>query len=123
MERGTVFRRGLSSRCPQCGDGHLFKGYCELWERCEECELLYRREHGAMTGAMYISAVMTEVVAALICVAMFLLTDWSVKTGLLVGAPVVAFFAFFTYPRAMALWVAIDYWTDLQNGAAWAKPR
>ncbi len=123
MERSTVFRRGLSSRCPQCGEGQLFQGYCKLWEQCESCELLFRREHGAMTGAMYLSAMLTEVVAALVSVAMFLLTDWSVRTGLTVGTPVVVLFAFFTYPRAMALWVSIEYWTDLKNGASWAKPR
>jgi len=123
MVRSVLFRRCLASRCPQCGEGHLFQSYSKLLERCESCDLIYRREHGAMTGAMYISAVITEVLAALVCVGMFLLTDWSVRTGLLVGAPVVILFAYITYPRAIALWVAVEYWTDLKNGAPWARPR
>jgi len=72
---------------------------------------------------MYLSAAITELFAALVCVALFLLTDWSVRTGLLVGVPLVILFAFITYPRAMALWVAVEYWTDLKNGAPWAKLR
>ena len=123
MDRGMVFKRCLTSRCPQCGDGQLFEAYSKLWERCAVCELRYRREHGAMTGAMYLSAVITEVLAALLCVALFLLTDWSVSTGLMVGIPIVIAFAFFSYPKTVALWVAVEYWTDLKNGEPWTKLR
>ena len=123
MDRGTVFKRCLASRCPQCGEGELFEAYSKLWEGCPVCELRYRREHGAMTGAMYLSAVITEVLAAALCVALFLLTDWSVPTGLMVGVPLVVAFAFLSYPKTIALWVTVEYWTDLKNGEAWVKPR
>ena len=123
MERGVIFKRCLALRCPQCGEGRLFQSYSKLQEECPVCELRYRREPGAMTGAMYLSAVITEILAAMLCAALFLLTDWSVKTGLMVGVAVVAAFALLSYPRTVALWVAIEYWTDLKNGAPWAKPR
>ena len=123
MDRGTVFKRCLSSRCPQCGEGELFEAYSKLWESCAACELRYRREHGAMTGAMYLSAVITEVLAAALCVALFLFTDWSVPTGLMVGIPLVVAFAIMSYPKMIAPWVAVEYWTDLKNGEAWVKPR
>jgi len=33
--------RGLRGRCPRCGEGHLFKGFLGLREKCESCGLDY----------------------------------------------------------------------------------
>lgn len=33
--------RGLLGRCPQCGEGKLFKGFLSLRPRCEHCGLDY----------------------------------------------------------------------------------
>ena len=33
--------RGLRGRCPRCGEGHLYKGFITLRERCEACGLDY----------------------------------------------------------------------------------
>lgn len=30
---------GLRCRCPRCGEGHLFKGFLKLSDRCEACGL------------------------------------------------------------------------------------
>lgn len=30
---------GLKGRCPRCGEGHLFKGYLTIAERCDRCGL------------------------------------------------------------------------------------
>ena len=32
---------GTLGRCPQCQQGHIFKGYLQLAERCEVCGLDY----------------------------------------------------------------------------------
>lgn len=34
-------KTGILGRCPQCQQGHLFKGYLKLAERCEVCGLDY----------------------------------------------------------------------------------
>lgn len=34
---GTGLRRGLSKKCPQCGEGHLFSGYLKVSPNCEAC--------------------------------------------------------------------------------------
>jgi len=31
------FRRGLARRCPNCGEGHLFRGYLKVDPVCEAC--------------------------------------------------------------------------------------
>ena len=30
---------GFWGRCPRCGDGHMFKGFIDLRDKCETCEL------------------------------------------------------------------------------------
>jgi len=37
----------------------LFEGYARLKQQCDACGLVFRREQGAMTGSMYMSAVVT----------------------------------------------------------------
>ena len=34
---GTGVRRGLALRCPNCGQGHLFRAFLKVSERCEVC--------------------------------------------------------------------------------------
>ena len=33
----SPYAAGLRSRCPHCGEGHLFAGYLKTVERCETC--------------------------------------------------------------------------------------
>jgi len=33
----SPFAAGLRSRCPRCGEGHLFVGYLKPVSRCESC--------------------------------------------------------------------------------------
>jgi uncharacterized protein (DUF983 family) len=43
---GLALRRGLRRRCPQCGEGLLFRRGVKTYERCSECNLLYQRDYG-----------------------------------------------------------------------------
>lgn len=120
--RGRAFRRALRRRCPQCGRGALFRSWARLREACPACGHRVRREPGAQTGSMYVSAAVTEVFAAAVALGLFLLTDWDVRTGLLVGVPLVLAFCYATLPLAMAFWTAVEYVTDVSNGEPWARP-
>lgn len=31
--------RGIRCRCPRCGEGHLYRRYLKVVERCEHCNL------------------------------------------------------------------------------------
>lgn len=116
-------RRALRFRCPQCGEGRLFARYARLAERCRACGLLFRRESGAQTGAMYLSAAVSELFAAAVALALFFGTDWGTVAALGVGTALVLGFAFAFLPYAMALWTAIEYATDVGNREPWARPR
>ena len=38
---GSAFARGLSGRCPRCGEGRLFVGLLKVRPRCDACGLDY----------------------------------------------------------------------------------
>jgi len=42
----AALARGLSKRCPHCGEGRLFEGWSHHLERCAVCGLVYERNPG-----------------------------------------------------------------------------
>jgi len=42
----TVLVRGMHRRCPQCGQGKIFKGWLKLHDRCGVCGLQYLNNQG-----------------------------------------------------------------------------
>jgi len=121
--RRTFFVRALRKTCPQCGQGALFARWAKLRERCEVCGLVYRREAGGMVGSMYLSAIATELFALAVVLVLFFATSWSLAAMITVGLVLHFAFAAWFLPRSMALWVAVEYATDVSNGEWWAKPR
>jgi uncharacterized protein (DUF983 family) len=47
--RWQSFKRGLSGRCPACGEGHIFRKYLKVADRCPSCaeELHHHRADDA----------------------------------------------------------------------------
>ncbi len=117
----TFLARAWRGRCPRCGRGRLFVKLFRLAQRCEACGLVYRREQGAMTGQMYLSAAVTEILAGALVLLLFFATDWTATVSLAVSVPMVAGFSYWFLPKAMALWVAIEFMTDLGNREPWAR--
>ena len=116
-------KRAWRKRCPQCGEGKLFERYARLKRECETCALVFRRESGAMTGSMSLSAMATELFAVMLIAAIWPFTHWSIATSLAVSLPALALFAIWWLPHSIALWVGVEYATDVHNGESWAKPR
>ena len=115
----TYLKRVLTRRCPRCGDESLFATRFRLNESCSNCNLVFRREQGAMTGQMYLSAVFTQILAALMVGVIFLGTDWSPLLSIAVSVPIIILFAYWVLPKSMALWVAIEFMTDIGNREPW----
>jgi uncharacterized protein (DUF983 family) len=113
----------LTKRCPQCGKGELFARFAKLHERCPHCALQFRREAGSQTGAMYFSAVVTEIFAMAVALSLFFFTDWSKPVALSLGTLVVIGFSYAFLPIAMSMWTAIEYTVDVSNDERWAQPR
>ena len=119
-----TFRRALAKalrrRCPRCGEGALFATRFRLRDACDSCGLRYRREQGAMTGSMYLSAAVTEVFAAAVIAVTYLATDWGALTSIAVGLPLVLAFCYAFLPLSHAIWTAVEYATDVANREPWA---
>jgi len=114
--------RGLRRRCPQCGAGDLFLRYARLRESCAECGLVLRREQGAQTGSMYLTAAVTEVFAAVLIGIGWIFTDWSTPVFLSVSIPMMLLFSAWFLPVSQAFWVGVEYSTDAANGESWVRP-
>ena len=115
------FLRAWRGRCPRCGSGGLFAQRFRLQPSCGSCGLVYRREQGAMTGQMYLSAAVGQVLAALLFLGVWLGTDWGAALALAVTLPLMLGFSYWFLPRSMALWVAVEYLTDRGNREPWAR--
>lgn len=118
---GSALARVLRRRCPRCARGPLFRGYGRLASECRQCGLVYRREQGAQTGSMYLSAAVTQCFAALVIGLVWFLTDWSVPLATGVSLVLVGGFCAFFLPYSQALWVAVEYVTDVINREAWTR--
>ena len=121
--RALVLRRALTRSCPQCGARTLFAGYARLAGTCARCGLVFRREQGAQTGTMYLTAIASEVFAAGLIFLSWWCFDWSVATFVLVLTPIVLVFCALVLPLAQGFWVAVEYLTDLRDGEPWARLR
>ncbi len=116
-------KRAARHSCPQCGRGELFQSYARLRGSCEHCGLRFRREQGAQTGSMYLSAAITQLFACALIFLVWFGTDWGLGASLAVGLPLVAVFCVLFLPYSQALWTAIEYSTDAANREAWVQPR
>lgn len=121
--RRAALRRVLARRCPQCGAGPLFRAYARLRPACPACGLVYRREPGALTGSMYLSAAVTQLFAAVVIALVWILTDWSPGASIALSLPLVVGFCALFLPYSQALWVAVEYATDAVNREEWVEPR
>lgn len=117
--RRLVLARVLARRCPQCGARSLFRRYARLRDSCGRCGLVFRRESGAQTGSMYLTAAVSEVFAALLIGLAWWLFDWTPLQFVLATAPLVLAFCAVLLPLAQAFWVGVEYLTDLQAREPW----
>lgn len=74
--------------------------------------MVLRPEQGGMTGQMYLSAAVTELIGVLLAAGLWFLTDWPVWVILLAALPLITLFSYWFLPKGMALWTAVDYLTD-----------
>lgn len=112
----TIVGRALKRRCPACGNGPMFRSFSRLAPSCSSCGWIFEREPGTVTGAMYLISMVTQIFAAALFLVIWLATDWSNTTKLLIGLPPIALFSYLMAPFARALWVGVDYYTDIAAG-------
>jgi uncharacterized protein (DUF983 family) len=112
--RPRLVARGLTRRCPWCGDGKAyFTGWFARQDRCRSCGHAYRRGDAAFElGAVTANIMLTFLGVLTTVLVLVVLTAPDVPVvGVTVATATVALIgpAVF-YPVSFTLWQAIDLW-------------
>lgn len=67
----TALQTLFTGRCPQCGEGRLFKGVLEMHPRCERCGAVFYRDPGSWTGATVLTYVGASAFAVVMLAALW----------------------------------------------------
>lgn len=109
---GTLLLRGVRKKCPNCGTGHLFRGWFRMVERCPGCGMRFEREPGFFVGAYLISFAVTVIllfIAAMAFIALKAIDHDASPVPILVASLVVALvFPPIFYPFSRTIWSAFD---------------
>jgi uncharacterized protein (DUF983 family) len=102
--------RGLTRRCPNCGQGGLFRRWFTMAERCPRCDLVFDREPGWILGAMTINTAWTFAAILATMVGGFVLTwpDVPANAVSVAAAAAAIITPLVGYPFSKTVWVAID---------------
>ncbi|MHC4449148.1 MAG: DUF983 domain-containing protein [Planctomycetota bacterium] len=110
-----ALRRALKGRCPACGEGRIVVRFINLVRSCPSCGWILEREPGAITGSMYLVAILTQFAAVFLMLLAWLLTDWSPLRIVATGIPVLLVLSIIALAYAKRIWVAVEYTTDMRT--------
>lgn len=108
--QGTLLFRGLTRRCPRCGEWGIFKGFFALKKECPRCHLDLEPEEGYYVGAMTIAILAAEALTVFLLVVAIILTwpELPVMPLIIIGVGANIIFPVVFYPISKTLWLAID---------------
>jgi uncharacterized protein (DUF983 family) len=112
---GQAFGRGVSLRCPLCGQGKMFTGLISMEPACGACGFRYERGPGYFLGSTYINYGLTTLLTTwtyIVCRFVLEIDQRALIPGLLgfcVAFPVV----FFRYARS--IWLSLDCYFDKEG--------
>jgi uncharacterized protein (DUF983 family) len=108
--RARMLLRGVTRRCPVCGERRIFTGYFRLKAVCPRCGLRFNRLEGQWSGDIGINTIVTFTLLYFVLLGGTLLMWGDVKVGVLAVAAlaVVLVFPVLFVPVAKTLWLAID---------------
>jgi uncharacterized protein (DUF983 family) len=110
LKLSRLLWRGLTLRCPVCGQGRIFRRWFTMLERCPRCNLEFERVEGHLTGALAINTVVSIIVLLIVGIAGFVITYPELPLLPLVSTSVAVavLFPILFYPFSKTLWTAID---------------
>jgi uncharacterized protein (DUF983 family) len=110
MTTTRLLVRGLARKCPVCGQGHLFRRWFAMVERCPRCGLGFERIDGHFTGALGLNTIagVVAVCLALVIGVAVTLPDIPVATLITVVVTVGVVVPLVCYPFSKTVWTAID---------------
>ena len=108
--KALILLRGLTLRCPRCGQGGLFHRWTEMVDACPQCGLHFEQEEGYWTGALVINTMVALTLFAVLIGLIVAITwpDIPVYTTMAVGVVAGIVFPYLFYPISKTSWVALD---------------
>jgi uncharacterized protein (DUF983 family) len=107
-----VLMRGLMLKCPDCGQAGIYQSLLQVRHHCPNCGLLFQREQGYFTGALYVNIAVAEgsvLLAFLICM-LIGVTNIDRMFTILIAISALAPLLFFLHSRSF--WLCFDYLVD-----------
>ena len=105
---GTVFLRGVTGRCPRCGEGRLFAGFLKVKSACDHCGLDF-----AFADAGDGPAVFVILFAGFIVAGSALITEFAYAPPLwvhaLLWAPLILLVCVGPLRPLKGLWIALQH--------------
>ena len=110
----TVLWRGMRRRCPQCGQGKVFKGWLKLHDRCDVCGLQLLNNQGDLWAYLVAVDRALFIFPLVIMIYFRIYNPHSVWYYLFCGALLAAFFLTLPYRNGMSL--GLDYLIRRKHG-------
>ncbi|HTI98882.1 MAG TPA: DUF983 domain-containing protein [Dongiaceae bacterium] len=103
----TLLVRGWRRKCPQCGQGALFKRWIDVNDRCSHCGLQFLTDQGDLWGVLVFADRFLFIIPF---VALFFLGLYHPGLPVFVASGIVMLAALiFTMPHRLGLSLALDY--------------
>jgi uncharacterized protein (DUF983 family) len=108
----TVLMRGLKLKCPDCGRAGIYESLLQVRHHCPNCGLIFQREQGYFTGALYVNIAVAEgsVLLAFLIYLMVGGGDTDRMFAVLIAVSALAPLLFFLHSRSF--WLCFDYLID-----------
>lgn len=109
---GQAIYRGVTLRCPACGNGKLFRNMFQMHPECPECGFRYERAPGYFLGSTYINYGVTAFITTVSYVLLRFGAGYAKELllpGLLIFCLIFPL-VFFRFARS--LWLSIDCCLD-----------
>ena len=102
--------RGVTKRCPACGQNKLFRRWFTMVDLCPRCGLLFERIEGHWLGSIGVNIVVSLGALLAFLVAGLILTfpDFPIMTLTIINAAVAIVVPLAFHPVSRTLWTAID---------------
>lgn len=113
MQFGQALRRGLRFRCPNCGEGPVFRGFFKMRDQCDVCGLSFHPESGYYAGAMYLDYALSAAIFLAVFIPSFFLPDFthlSYATKNILWICFGATLCLALSRPSYSLWLGIDFW-------------
>lgn len=106
---GLALRRGLTGRCPRCGQGRLFQGRFQSVPTCSECALSFEPRAGDHFGLIYLTTAAVTVLGFTLVISLKPHMSLVAKAGFVgLGVSVMLL----SFPLRKGLAIAVDYLID-----------